>query len=185
MMARALCPPLRSLFENETPYFSSQIVNVIGKFGNFDDIGNIVSMCGNFKYFDLPILGIPDRRANFELAARAIVKISDARFADIISMPMPSELRSQVIKFIPVAKFRLLEDEQLKTLLNDEDDDVRKSTALRCVLVLGAGRVRSLIEKCTKEGLIYYYNIVFWTDLVNISDPDTRKLVARDELTTV
>jgi hypothetical protein len=93
---------------------------------------------------------------------------------------MPDDLYARVVQGIPVAAFRKLGDEFLKALLLREQDVVRKSVALKCVLSMSRSRIKKLLAEYIGENNWRYYNAVFWLDLGVSVEPKTVKTVANN-----
>ncbi len=66
-----------------------------------------------------------------------------------------------------------LDDDLVVVELNNKDDQVRKTFALKCVQAMSQTRVRKLLDKYVNQDGERFYNSVHWLDL-GASLPEAR-----------
>ena len=76
----------------------------------------------------------------------------------------------------------MLSEERVLLLLNTENDDVRKITALRCLETLPKSRITELLQKYTEVEEYRYYNVIHWLDLGSTMPRTYTREIARAEL---
>ena len=72
-------------------------------------------------------------------------------------------------------------DETVLKLLNDDDERVRKTAALRCIDTFPKSRLRKLLDVYIDQDEFRYYNVIHWLDLgVTMPGQFVRKIVQRE-----
>jgi hypothetical protein len=111
-------------------------------------------------------------------AAKAIYTIGRSRFVELVSLNMQHGLKAQILAQATQTEIRSLPDESLSQLLLVENDGLRKVSALMAVISLGPRRVRKLLTGHL-AGDKYYYNVIYWLDLVIAFPYEKAKVIAR------
>ena len=78
--------------------------------------------------------------------------------------------------------FVTLSEERVLLLLNSENDDVRKITALKCLETPPKSRVTKLLQRYTEGEEYRYYNVIHWLDLGSTMPRGYAREIARSEV---
>ncbi|MFI5410902.1 hypothetical protein [Kaistia sp. UC242_56] len=173
---------IRKKIDENSLYYSEELLNYLKKFGNWDDVSRVVVLVQNVNKRGLSILTYFAQREEYEASAKAVVALGRERVGDLLAMEMPEGLRSAVIRELPQKTFRSLDNNQIVTWLRSSSDGVRKCIALKAVSCLTKKRIEIIMDEYTNRGERYFYNAVFWLDLGANSDKVTSYHAAQREL---
>jgi hypothetical protein len=134
-----------------------------GRYGNWSDIGRILSLFEKAKSALSLWDEIPKRTTL--LVASTLYAMARGRLVDLLGLKIDSALRRYLVCSITRKDIQNLDDETLVSELNNEDESVRKAAALRIVQSCTAHRVRTILGKYLLAGERYYYNAAHWLDL--------------------
>lgn len=171
---------VREVVDREEVESSETVLEYFSRFGGWDDIERVMALKDNAGVSTTLITaGVANRDG---AKARTIVKIANGRIVDLLERMQSHILLSGVIKAIGVKAFSRLSDDKVLLLLNAENEDVRKLTALRCLATLRKARIAKLLQRYIQEEEYRYYNVIHWLDL-GTSMPKAYSLkIARTEL---
>jgi hypothetical protein len=161
--------------------YSTADIDYLRKFGEWEDIPLI------FDSLKLPesgqkvsLLSIPDT-SKYRTAARAIYALGRFRLNEVLTMPAAVQLLPFFIAETSDKAFRELDNSLITTLLRSENESIRKSTAIKCVLSLPKKRVVKLLNSYITGDAFHYYNVMHWLDF-GISVPRDRALRAAEKV---
>lgn len=150
--------------------------------GGWEDVPRIIRLCENFPSSGISLLSIVSRRDEFNMSARAILKLGKNRIADLLSTGMPGELWNAIVGAMSKASFVSFDNDRIMEWLREENDSKRKTVALKGVICLPKSRIEKLLNSYMSSGEPYYYNAVCWLDL-GVSADRTRAIqIAKQEL---
>ena len=102
----------------------------------------------------------------FEVAkATTIYKLGRADANRLFRMNIPTHVKIRILSMCSEATFSTLNNEVLFKLLNDNSDQLRKSTSLMAVRVFSLGQLKVLLETYVSTAEYRYYNVIHWLDL--------------------
>ena len=104
-------------------------------------------------------------REKYRLAAKVMYAIGKERLRQLLEHEMPKQLLTQLILELSDKSFRLLSNQQLKKLLLDTDDSVRKACALKAVRSLAKKRLTQVLIDYLESEDKRFYNVIHWLDL--------------------
>lgn len=172
---------VRRALKTEFVDYSHCDVEYLQKHGEWQDIPLIIAAAGRTE------AGISlfsaDHGAKYRSAARAMYAIGKKRVAELLEQHMPKSLLARLIVEIPDSAFRTLTNAQLKELLFDADDSVRKACALKAVRTFSKTRLGQLLNEYVGSDGHRYYNVVHWLDLGVSLPKDRAKLAAAKAIT--
>lgn len=161
--------------------YSSADVEYLRRFGEWEDIPLIIESVNRpYSGHHNSLLSTSDE-PKYRVAARAICALGRSRLSEVLAMPAPSALLSQLIVTIPDKVFGNLSEKSINLLLQSEDDTVRKSAALKCVRAFPKRRVAKLLADYVSGGQFRYYNVIHWLDF-GVSTPRDRALLAAERV---
>jgi hypothetical protein len=150
-------------------------IEYLSKHGEWGDIPLIIVAAERAE--GIASLFAIDDPIKYRNAARSIYHMGQKRFAEVVTLDMPSSFLARVIRLATGRVFRALRNSTLEELLHAVSPEVRKSTVLKCVLHLPRHRLVELLERHVSDGRPTYYNVVHWLDF-GISVPRDRMLIA-------
>jgi Domain of unknown function (DUF4062) len=156
--------------------YSSLDLEYLKKHGEWQDIPLVIAVSGKLES-GMSLAG-SDYRAKHILAAKAICAIGKERLAELLEKEMPKQLLAQLIIEVSDRSFRSLSNQQLKRLLLDTDDSVRKGCALKAVHTLAKKRLKQILDDYLESEDQRYYNVVHWLDLGNSVPSNVAKRAA-------
>ena len=90
---------------------------------------------------------------------------------------MTESILTKVVKLCPDSRFSSISTEALDRLFHHESDRVRKTAAIKAVLVFPAKRIRSVLQQYISADR-FYYNVVHWLDIgASLSREKARRVV--------
>lgn len=136
-------------------------IDYLGKFGDWSDVPLILSSIAGKRIG----FGVYNDWDNiYDRVSRVLMVLGQSRFLDLIRLEAPSGLRRKIAIRCPVEEFTALSDADIDKLLRDQDSDVRKTLAQKCVVSLELERVKLLLSVYMNEDEPYYYDVVHWLD---------------------
>lgn len=168
---------LKSGFINYS-YFD---IDYLRKFGEWEDIPLIIEAVSRAPSgYNKSLLSTGDE-SKYISAARAIYTLGQTRLPEILSIPAPSKLLSQLIVEVSDKAFRELSDLSINLLFQSEDDLIRKYAAIKCVKSLPKVRIKNLLSEYISNEKTRFYNVVHWLDF-GVSTPRDRVLKAAEKI---
>lgn len=171
-------------------HFSTEVVEVFSKYGDWEDAARIARLSNNMKYVrGLSLLSfidhsIIDRSMDYQLAARIILKLGAKRIADIWKLDLPSQVRVQIVVQMPKKLFAAFDDQGIIDMLLWDSDVVREVVALKAILCLSKARLRNILDAYYLVDGSYYYNAIFWLDLGVSADQSAGKKISLNAIST-
>lgn len=163
--------------------FSTEVVEFFGKYGEWEDAARIATLSGRMKVgFGLSLLSFIDHSMDYQLGARAILKLGAKRIADVWKQDLPNQVRVQIVKQMPNKLFSAFDDQGIIEMLLWNDDVVREVVALKAILCLPKARLRKILDAYYQVDGNYYYNAIFWLDLGVSADKVTSKEISLDAI---
>lgn len=155
---------VRSVLDRGDIFFHDDILSFLRKHGEWEDIPRIIKLAHSIRH---PVyffaIGANNTRI-LHASASVILKLGAKRVPDILSLKMQSGLRSKLIALIPRTLFAKFGDEQLESMMLEDNGGVRKSAALKTVATVSQSRLQRLLDRYIAN-TTYYYSVVFWLDL--------------------
>lgn len=110
--------------------------------------------------------------------AECIYYIGKDKCGDLLKIKMSNLMLVELLKLIPVSKFSKLEREDILSLLDSEDDDVRKYTSIKCIQSFTKGNLKALFSSYISQYDFRYYNVTFWFDFgISVSHGIVKKVL--------
>lgn len=131
------------------------------KWGEWEDVPYILN--AKLTYGLATTLLSQDKEWN-KCIAECIYCIGKDRCGDLLKIEMSNLILVELLKLVPVSKFSQLENKSILNLLDNEDDDVRKYTSLKCVQSFTKTNLKALLSNYLSEYDFRYYNVTFWFD---------------------
>ena len=158
---------------------SWSVLTYLGRFGDWSDVGRILKL----KPMTEPnrTLLTSERVGSDRGIGSALYRVGSGRVVDLLERIQASGVLVVVIKESSKKIFRRLSDEQLLQLMNRDDDNVRKVTAVKCLYALPKSRIKRLFEAYMEREDFRYYNVIHWLDLgVVMPQSYVHKIVRRE-----
>lgn len=140
---------------------SVEEIQYFGKMGAWEDIAPIL---GKRLTFSLATTSTKSTKNWNKLVAGCIYNIGKSQCDELLKMKMADPIRVELLKLIPISVFSKLDEKSILTLLNNEDDDVRKYTSLKSILSFSQKKLRTLLKNYLLEYDLRYYNVSYWFD---------------------
>lgn len=158
---------------------SEDEIEYMRKHGEWEDIPFIVKAEQDFASARAPLtLMTMDLDRWNRLISHAIYSIGKDRLGELLRIEVPSHLLANLIEVCSSAKFSEISDERLFSLLNHEEDKVRKRTSLKSIQSFTKSRLQSLLKEYVEGQEHRYYNVIFWLDFgVSMPKSVTRKAI--------
>ena len=167
---------MRQLVREEYILYSSEIVQFLENFGDWSDVPSIIELVERGSSFDRPYLSNSSDQT-FSIAASAIRRLSKGKMPDLVNITMPPRLLSHVLAQMTTGEFKQISDDEITSIFRNDNQDVRKAAALRCVVVFSRSKIVKILEQYTDSDKRQYYNIIHWLDL-GASIPRDRAIAA-------
>lgn len=181
--AKADLATVRMILDKYDIRFSSEISEFLSKHGEWEDIFRLVKLSGKLKYAPgFSLFSIVDHTEEYNLIAKAILKLGAKRIADVWGLNLPNLVRKELVSQIPKKLFLAFDDHKIINMLLWNSDIVRETVAIKTVLCLPKRRLRRILDAYFKVDDSYYYNVIFWLDLGISADRDTSRAVALREI---
>lgn len=166
---------VRSLLEGDIPVTESDL-RYLAKHGEWADIQTIAKASPRPSLLDLG----SNTRVE-QAAARTICILAKKRAADLIKLDFPRPLMARVITLLAKAEFIGLSNADILLLLNDQDADLRRVAAQKCLMTLPRRRVETILtEYLTNDYL--FYNTIHWLDLgLSYSKADVETVLSAEQ----
>ncbi|MCZ7859760.1 DUF4062 domain-containing protein [Agrobacterium salinitolerans] len=171
---------VRSVLDRQDIYFQDDILSFFRRHGEWEDVQRIIKIAQNTRY---SIYGFGNSSRNtrqLQASASVILKIAAKRVPDILGLKMEAGLRSKLIALITRGVFSKFGDEQLISMMLDDNEGVRRSAALKTVATVSHSRLGRILDRYVANAH-YYYNAAFWLDL-GVSLPTTIAIPAAKRL---
>ena len=171
---------VRDVVDREEVESSESVLEYFARFGGWEDIERVMALKDKVgRQTSLLTAGAAN---NDSAKARSLVKIASVRIVDLLERVQSHPLLCHVIKAVEAKAFSRLSDDRLLQLLNSENEDVRKLSALRCLITLRKARIAELLQRYIEEEEYRYYNVVHWLDLGSSMPRAYSRKIARAEL---
>lgn len=170
---------IRSAIDDGSVEIGRSTFIYFSKLGDWSDIDRLAKMGAQREEDDNTILGI-SRNFTAE-AAQAIYKIGKGRFTELISIDLPPELKTHLLKMATQAEIRALVDSTIDQFLLNQSASLRKAMALKAVVSVGPKRAKKILQRHL-DSPSWFYNVVHWLDLVIAFPYDRAKEIARRAL---
>ena len=176
-------PLVRSKLESNDISYSAEDLRYLAKFGQWCDIPLVIASIerpdNGRKYTSLFSTVSSTKYAD---AAHTLFALGKHRLADLLATPMPTSLLAHIILLTPDKAFHGLDEAVIHSLMQSEDENVRKWAALKFVRAFPRRKVKQLLDKFLAANQ-FYYNVIHWLDF-GLSAPRDRVLRAALKLMT-
>ncbi|NWC82657.1 DUF4062 domain-containing protein [Pseudomonas putida] len=169
---------VRRLLEDISIQPTDEDIQYFWHAGEWQDIPLIISLAQRVRKSTTSLLGHVMSRNTLEVTVKTIIKIARNRAPEMLEISCPTQIRQHLISSMPDKEFVKLGSERIKKLLQDEDSDVRKHSALKCCKALARKELKEISEEHMKAATIYY-NVTHWLDFgVSATKDQVRHLCA-------
>ena len=84
----------------------------------------------------------------------------------------------ELIKICSITKFSEISDDSLLSLLNNEEDTIRKFVSLKCIQSFKKSKLKYLLKNYMDSDKSHYYNVIFWFDFgISMTKPITSRAI--------
>ena len=142
---------------------TEEVLAYLSRFGVWEDMERILAL--KVKGVSGATFVTGNYATNQELIGVALFKVGGSRFVDLLDTIKVPAIKASVIRASTRKVFGGLRNDKLLELMNEEDDAVRKVTALRCVESLRKSRIVELLDKYIERDEYRYYNVIHWLDV--------------------
>ena len=173
-------PLVREVIDRWGIEASNEVLSYFLRFGDWEDVERILKLKEKVdgRY---TVLGTGQRRHD-KLVGRALFGVGGVRIVDLLARIESHTIKAGVIGACTQKGILRLGDEMVLELMNDNDDQVRKVAALRCLEAFPKARLGKLLDVYVDRDEYRYYNVIHWLDLgVTMPRQFVRKIV-RSEL---
>lgn len=155
---------LRSFLSRKNTIMTNSIVNYISKFGEWQDIPLLYNAKFSSQKNNIT-LGFPTPDSKMmNTAASAMIKIGKGRESELITLPMNSNLKTRLIVNFNTKEFLRIPNNEIKSLLNNEDENLREKLSLKIIECLPKKDIEHILKDYLSQDT-YFYNVVHWLDL--------------------
>ena len=176
-------PLIREVADREEIEISEAILAYFSRFGSWEDVDRILKLKekvgGGYT-----ALGIA-RSRNDRMVGKTLFKVGNFRMVDLLGKVKQHNIKASVIGACTQRVISGLGDGKILELMNEENDLVRKITALKCLESFPKARVGKLLKLYTAGDKFRYYNVIHWLDLGGTMPRHFVKEVVRKELETI
>ena len=158
---------------------SKEVLSYLFRFGAWEDVERILKLRKNVT---VQVGLLEDDRSQYDkLVGKTLFKVGRLRIIDLLEKIKSHRIKALVIFASTQRAIRGLSDDTLLDLMNEDDDNVRKITALRCLQSLSKARINGLLNAYTVRDEFRYYNVIYWLDL-GVSMPQwfARRIVRKE-----
>lgn len=167
---------VRSTIDAPTLAPSGKVVVYLASVGDENDIPRLART----SRFSWPAMLLNE--ADFELAAKTILKFAKDAINGVIASPIPDAMRAKLISLMPWSEFAALTDDEILALLLADDDQVKRSSARRAAASLPRRRLAKLLKTYRERDGGIYYIITHWLDLgLGVAQRAARAIVTRGD----
>lgn len=159
---------------------SKSVVSYISKFGDWNDVDRLVKIFNKRESGAGLLSSFQDAR-DVDVGA-ALYSLGKKRIIDLLTFELPEKPRVEVARSLTQSEVASLSDELILKLLTDDNDDLRKTLALKCVQALTKTRLRQLLDQYMYQQNRYFYNSAHWLDLGQSIPRDLARQIANFEL---
>jgi hypothetical protein len=177
--------PIREAIDQTEIKYADNIVRFFELKGSWEDVHRVIHLSENFQFLGMSLLTNSNNQEKYRAAAKAILKLGGNRIADLLSIPMPSQLWNEVIIAMSKSSFVSFSNDRISEWLSQEIDSKRKVVALKSVICLPKSRIEKLLGSYTTDRENYYYNVVSWLDLGVSMKRNEAVKIAKQELAEV
>ena len=156
---------------------SRDLIEFLGRYGEWSDIKLIVEESKATDYSAVSLLS-QSNKERYRFCADAILSISKGRFSEVVGIDMGGDVLSAVIARSTEREFKTLSDDSVLTLLNSQDESVRRAVALKFIRGSSRKRVKEVFDRYLKSGETWYYNVIHWLDMSMSLSSDRVQLAA-------
>ncbi len=147
-------------------------IKYMQKWGEWEDISFIVK--SEEDYSSKPLLTTFSNYYNWNHSiAETVYNIGRDRLDELLKMEMPSKILVELIKICSITRFSEISDDSLLSLLNNEEDTIRKVVSSKCIQSFKKSKLKYLLKNYMDSDKSCYYNVIFWLDF-GISMPKSR-----------
>lgn len=101
----------------------------------------------------------------FNAAARAIIRLFDGPFSQLVMLSMPNLMKARLIDLVSSAQFSELDDGIIVGLLLSDDFHIRRSAAKKAPGSLSRKRIAKVLSDYRANEKGGYYLVTYWLDL--------------------
>ena len=161
---------------------TEEVLAYLSRFGLWEDVERILAL--KVKGVSGATLVTGNYATNQELIGVALFKVGGSRFVDLLDTIKVPAIKASVIRASTRRVFSGLRNDKLLELMSEEDHEVRKVTALRCVKSLRKSRIVELLDKYIERDEYRYYNVIHWLDVGVTMPTSVARTVVQEELKT-
>lgn len=157
---------------------STYEIEFLEKHGEWEDITYIADAKEYNSLARLSLITFSDSRVNWSsILAKAIYKIGSNRIEELLKIKMPASVTSELIKLCSINVFSQISEKTLFGFLNNENNDIRKTFAIKCVQSFNKAKLKKYLDKYISQEK-YFYNVIHWLDLgVSLSKSIAKKAI--------
>lgn len=170
---------VRKTLSNDIKYYSAGDIEYLRQFGEWEDVPLIISLLSRPEVNDSRSLLLPSDVARYKKAANVIYALGKDRLSELVAIVMPSQLFTHLIVEISDQIFRTLSNESILAMLNFENSEIRKFTAVKSVRSLPKKRIKKILNDYLVGDEYRYYNVYHWLDLGVCLSREKAVLVAK------
>ncbi len=168
---------VRSMLASDSLDYSAGDLQYLAKFGQWCDVPLVISSLDRPEHGrNSTSILFAARSENYEDAARTLFALGKHRLKDLLATTMPGYLMARIIPLIPDKAFQALGDALIISLMQSENEKVRKVASLKYVRAFPRRQVKQFLEQYMAADP-YYYNVIHWLDF-GMSIPRNRMLRA-------
>lgn len=172
---------IRSAIDDDSTDINRDLFTYLAKYGDWSDIPRLTAIASKPRGPGGNSLLLSVMKTCIDDSAAAIYMIARKRLSELLAFDLSAALLAKILRRATVNEFATLTDEQISSLLLSDSDELRKVIALKVVASLGLRRAKSIFDTHL-VGERYFYNVVYWLDLL-VAFPHARaKHVAREAL---
>lgn len=158
-------PIVRAALSDGFVDYTDDDLDYLRKYGDWNDVQLVIdSVDPRGRRRPHLLIGSYLEDAKARRAARVIYAVGRQRFADLVSIEMPTKLLEFLIFVASDASYRELSDDTVIRLLLSNFDQVRRAAVLKCVHAYSRERLDKLLEDYLSQDASRYYDVIHWLD---------------------
>ena len=170
---------IREIIDRREISASKEVLSYLFRFGAWEDVERILKLKENVTGQNG--LLSDDRSQHDKLVGKTLFKVGRLRIVDLLEKIKSHRTKALVIFASTQRAILGLSDNTLLELMNEDDDNVRKITALKCLQSLPNARINGLLDAYTVRDEFRYYNVIHWLDLgVSMPKRFAKKIVRKE-----
>jgi hypothetical protein len=150
---------VRSMLQGETA-ISERDLKYLARFGEWSDI-RIIAEASSKVSTTLALWG-DERR--YKAAARTICILAKGRASELVKLDMSRPLMASVVSGLAKVEFLGLPNASIISLMNDQNADLRKAVAQKCIATMSKRRIAEILSAYLAQSYMFY-NAIHWLDL--------------------